>query len=122
MGIVGRVVNAAAYAIERLRLCFETSVTAISTIAVRKLTVKIASLFIEFRRNGLVDAYQTAKVPDAVFALLLAVVIPSLATVYTVDYGAQAATAMVATIPLVMLVSIFQRGVVSGLAAGVVEE
>lgn len=122
MGIVGRVVNAAAYAIERLGLRFESSVTAISTIAVRKLMVKIASLFIEFRRNGLVDAYQPAKVSDAVFALLLAVVILSFAIVYTVDYGAQAATAMVATIPLVMLVSIFQRGVVSGLAAGVVEE
>ena len=122
MGIVGRVVNAVAYAIVRLGLRFESSVTAMSTIAVRKLMVKIASLFIKFRRNGLIEAYQSAKVPDVVFALLLALVIPSFAAVYTVDYGAQAATAMVATISLVMLVSIFQRGVVSGLAAGIVEE
>jgi multiple sugar transport system permease protein len=60
-------------------------------------------------------------IPDVVFALLLTVVILSFATVYTVDYGAQAAAAMVVTIPLVLLVLIFQRRVVSGLVAGVVK-
>lgn len=121
MSIVSRVVNAAAYATVRLGLHSESSISAMA-VAGRKLMVSTAPLFIEFRRNGIIDAYRTAKVPDLVFALLLAVVIPSFAVVYTVDYGAQAVTAVVATIPLVMLVPIFQRGVASGLAAGVVEE
>lgn len=56
------------------------------------------------------------------FALPLTVVIPSFAAVYKVDYGAQAAAAVVVTIPLVVVVLIFQRGVVAGLTAGTVEE
>src|SRR5918993_293014 len=46
------------------------------------------------------------------------VVIPNFATVYTTDYGAQAAGAVVVTVPLVILVLIFQRRIVSGLTAG----
>ena len=49
------------------------------------------------------------------------VVIPNFATVYTTDYGAQAAGAVVVTIPLVILVLIFQRRIVSGLTAGAVK-
>ena len=49
------------------------------------------------------------------------VVIPNFATVYTVDYGAQAAAAVVVTVPLVILVLIFQRRIVSGLTAGAVK-
>ena len=49
------------------------------------------------------------------------VVIPNFATVYTVDYGAQAAAAVVVTVPLVILVLIFQRCIVSGLTAGAVK-
>ncbi len=49
------------------------------------------------------------------------VAIPNFATVYTVDYGAQAAAAVVVTIPLVILVLIFQRRIVSGLTAGAVK-
>jgi multiple sugar transport system permease protein len=49
------------------------------------------------------------------------VVIPNFATVYTVDYGAQAAAAVTVTIPLVILVLIFQRRIVSGLTAGAVK-
>lgn len=49
------------------------------------------------------------------------VVIPNFATIYTVDYGAQAAAAVVVTIPLVLLVLIFQRRIVSGLTAGAVK-
>ncbi len=49
------------------------------------------------------------------------VAIPQFATVYTVDYGAQAAAAVVVTIPLVILVLIFQRRIVSGLTAGAVK-
>ena len=49
------------------------------------------------------------------------VVIPQFATVYTVDYGAQAAAAVVVTVPLVILVLIFQRRIVSGLTAGAVK-
>ncbi len=49
------------------------------------------------------------------------VVIPQFATIYTVDYGAQAAAAVVVTIPLVILVLIFQRRIVSGLTAGAVK-
>ncbi|HET7271080.1 MAG TPA: carbohydrate ABC transporter permease [Rubrobacter sp.] len=49
------------------------------------------------------------------------VVIPNFATVYTVDYGSQAAGAVVVTIPLVILVLIFQRRIVSGLTAGAVK-
>ena len=56
-----------------------------------------------------------------VFALLLTVVIPSFATVYTVDYGAQVVAAVVVTIPLAVLVLIFQRGVASGPTTGAVE-
>ncbi len=47
-------------------------------------------------------------------------VIPNFATVYTVDYGAQAAVVAV-TIPLVILVLIFQRGIFSGLYTGAVK-
>ena len=49
------------------------------------------------------------------------VVIPNFATVYTIDYGAQAAAAVVVTVPLVILVLIFQRRIVSGLTAGAVK-
>jgi multiple sugar transport system permease protein len=49
------------------------------------------------------------------------VVIPNFATTYTVDYGAQAAAAVVVTVPLVILVLIFQRRIVSGLTAGAVK-
>jgi ABC-type glycerol-3-phosphate transport system permease component len=121
MGIGGRGVNSAAYAIVCLRLRFESSAMALIVTAGKKLMARIAPLFIQFRRNGIIDIYRTAMVPDVAFALLLTVVIPSFATVYTVDYGAQAAAAVVVTIPLVVLVLIFQRRVVSGLTAGVVK-
>jgi multiple sugar transport system permease protein len=49
------------------------------------------------------------------------VIIPNFATVYTVDYGAQAAAAVVVTVPLVIMVLIFQRRIVSGLTAGAVK-
>jgi multiple sugar transport system permease protein len=49
------------------------------------------------------------------------VAIPNFATVYTTDYGAQSAGAVVVTIPLVILVLIFQRRIVSGLTAGAVK-
>ena len=49
------------------------------------------------------------------------VTIPNFATIYTVDYGAQAAAAVVVTVPLVILVLIFQRWIVSGLTAGAVK-
>jgi ABC-type glycerol-3-phosphate transport system permease component len=49
------------------------------------------------------------------------VVIPQFATIFTVDYGAQAAAAVVVTIPLVILVLLFQRRIVSGLTAGAVK-
>jgi ABC-type glycerol-3-phosphate transport system permease component len=49
------------------------------------------------------------------------VVIPNFATVYTVDYAAQAAAAIVVTVPLVLLVLLFQRRIVSGLTAGAVK-
>jgi multiple sugar transport system permease protein len=38
-----------------------------------------------------------------------------------VDYGAQAAATVVVTVPLVILVLIFQRRIVSGLTAGAVK-
>src|SRR5918998_1501216 len=46
------------------------------------------------------------------------VVIPQFATTYTTDYGAQAAAAIILTLPLVILVLFFQRKIVSGLTAG----
>ena len=49
------------------------------------------------------------------------VVIPNFATIYTVDYGAQGAAAVVVTVPLVIMVLIFQRRIVSGLTAGAVK-
>jgi multiple sugar transport system permease protein len=49
------------------------------------------------------------------------VVIPNFASQYTTDYGAQAAAAVVVTVPLVILVLIFQRRIVSGLTAGAVK-
>jgi multiple sugar transport system permease protein len=49
------------------------------------------------------------------------VVIPNFATIYTVDYGAQAAAAVVVTLPLVILVLVFQRRIISGLTAGAVK-
>jgi multiple sugar transport system permease protein len=49
------------------------------------------------------------------------VVIPNFATIYTVDYGAQAAAAVVVTVPLVVLVLVFQRWIISGLTAGAVK-
>jgi ABC-type glycerol-3-phosphate transport system permease component len=49
------------------------------------------------------------------------VAIPQFATVFTVDYAAQAAGAIVVTVPLVILVLIFQRRIVSGLTAGAVK-
>lgn len=49
------------------------------------------------------------------------VVIPRFASQYTTDYGAQAGAAVVVTVPLVILVLIFQRRIVSGLTAGAVK-
>jgi ABC-type glycerol-3-phosphate transport system permease component len=46
------------------------------------------------------------------------VIIPQFATIYTTDYGAQAAAALIMTLPLVILVLFFQRRIVSGLTAG----
>ena len=49
------------------------------------------------------------------------VVIPNFASQYTINYGAQAAAAVVVTVPLVIMVLIFQRRIVSGLTAGAVK-
>ena len=49
------------------------------------------------------------------------VAIPNFASQYTTDYGAQAAAAVVVTVPLVIMVLIFQRRIVSGLTAGAVK-
>ncbi len=49
------------------------------------------------------------------------VVIPNFASQYTINYGAQASAAVVVTVPLVILVLIFQRRIVSGLTAGAVK-
>jgi ABC-type glycerol-3-phosphate transport system permease component len=49
------------------------------------------------------------------------VVIPSYATVRTVDYGAQAAASLIVTVPLVAAVLLFQRRIVEGLTAGAVK-
>lgn len=50
------------------------------------------------------------------------VVIPNFAAAqFTTDYGAQAGAAVVVTVPLVILVLIFQRRIVSGLTAGAVK-
>jgi multiple sugar transport system permease protein len=49
------------------------------------------------------------------------VIIPNFASQYTADYGAQAAAAVMVTVPLVILVLIFQRRIVSGLTAGAVK-
>ena len=119
MGIGSRVLVAVAYIIARLGLSLENSVVMIAKAEVKLLT-RIATLFIQLRQNGVISTYQAAVVPDVVFALLLTFVIPSYATVYTVDYAVQAAVAVV-TIPLVMLGLIFRRGVVSALTAGTVE-
>ncbi len=49
------------------------------------------------------------------------VIIPNFAGVHTIDYGAQSAAAVIVTVPLVVLVLIFQRRIVSGLTAGAVK-
>ncbi|CAN5634398.1 carbohydrate ABC transporter permease [soil metagenome] len=49
------------------------------------------------------------------------VIIPSFAGIFTVNYGAQAAAAIVVTVPLVILVLLFQRRIVSGLTSGAVK-
>jgi ABC-type maltose transport system permease subunit len=119
VGIWDRVLVTVAYAFARLRLCFESSVIMI-TNAWKKLMARTAPLFVQFYKKGTIDIYRTTIVSNAFFALLLTVVILSFATDYTVDYAAQTA-AMVVTIPLVVLVLIFQRGVVYGLTTGTVE-
>lgn len=120
MGIEGRMIIVA-YAVVRLRLCFESSVIPMIAIAGKELMARIAPLFGQFRRNGIIGTYRTATGPDVVFALLSMVVILKFAIVYTVDYGAQIAAAVVVTVPLVVLVLIFQCRVVSGPTAGVVK-
>jgi multiple sugar transport system permease protein len=49
------------------------------------------------------------------------VIIPQFATQYVTDYGAQAAASMVLTIPLTILVLVFQKKIVTGLTAGAVK-
>jgi ABC-type glycerol-3-phosphate transport system permease component len=49
------------------------------------------------------------------------VAIPNFANRYTIDFGAQAAAAIVVTVPLVLIVLLFQRRIVSGLTAGAVK-
>lgn len=48
------------------------------------------------------------------------VVIPNFASQHQIDYGAQAAASIVVTIPIVLLVLVFQRRIVSGLTTGAV--
>ena len=110
---------AVTYAIARLRLRFENSVMAMTANGGKKPMARIASLFVQFRQNGTINAYRTAIVPTLVFFLLLTIVILSFATVYAVDYAAQAAVAVI-MIPLVALVLVFQRGVIVCLTAGTV--
>ncbi|MGH2775492.1 MAG: carbohydrate ABC transporter permease [Actinomycetota bacterium] len=49
------------------------------------------------------------------------VIIPQFASIYTTDYGAQAAAALLMTVPLVIMVLFFQRRIVAGLTAGAVK-
>lgn len=49
------------------------------------------------------------------------VAIPNFATTHTVDYGAQAAAALLVTVPLALVVLAFQRRIVQGLTAGAVK-
>ena len=49
------------------------------------------------------------------------VIIPSFAGIFTINYGAQAAAAIVVTVPVVVLVFLFQRRIVSGLTSGAVK-
>ncbi|MEO7197178.1 MAG: carbohydrate ABC transporter permease [Solirubrobacterales bacterium] len=46
------------------------------------------------------------------------VVIPNFATTHSIDYGAQAAAALVVTVPIALVVLAFQRRIVQGLTAG----
>jgi ABC-type glycerol-3-phosphate transport system permease component len=119
VGIGGKVLVVVAYAIARSRFRFERPVVVMTANAGKKLMARIASLFVQFRQNDIIDTNRTVSVPDEVFALSLGVVVSNFTTVFAVDYAAQALA--VFTIPLVVLVLIFQRGVVSGLTAGTVE-
>jgi multiple sugar transport system permease protein len=49
------------------------------------------------------------------------VMIPNFATVHTVDYGAQAAAALLVTVPLAVVALAFQRRIVQGLTAGALQ-
>lgn len=49
------------------------------------------------------------------------VIIPEFAGRYSIDYGAQAGAAVLVTLPLVIMVLIFQRRIVSGLTSGAVK-
>lgn len=49
------------------------------------------------------------------------VVIPNFATTHTVDYGAQAAAALLVTVPLAIFALVLQRRIVQGLTAGAVK-
>lgn len=79
------------------------------------LTASTPPLFTRFRKSGAIDARRSTIASNAFFAPLPTICILSLATVYTVDYAAQAAAAVV-TVPLVVL--ILRRGVVSDPTAG----
>jgi len=47
--------------------------------------------------------------------------VPGCGSVYALDYGVQVPVVMVVTVPLVIVVSIFRCGTVSGLTAGAVK-
>jgi multiple sugar transport system permease protein len=49
------------------------------------------------------------------------VVIPNFATTHTVDYGAQAAAALLVTVPIALVALAFQRKIVQGLTAGAIK-
>jgi ABC-type glycerol-3-phosphate transport system permease component len=49
------------------------------------------------------------------------VVIPNFATTHSVDYGAQAAAALLITVPIAVVALAFQRRIVQGLTAGAVK-
>jgi hypothetical protein len=111
---------AVTYIIARLVLSLENSIEMVANAGV-KLLARIAPLFIQLRQNGIISICQAAVAPGVVFALLLFFVVPSYAAVYTVNYAARAAAALVVTMPLVVLGLIFRRGVASALTAGTVE-
>jgi multiple sugar transport system permease protein len=128
--------SAAAYAIARLEFPGKRAILAISlAVAMFPQISLVGPLYNLWRQIGLYNTWPGLIIPYMTFALPLSIYILSAffreipweleqfpgVSQFTTPYGDIAAAAVVVTVPVMILVMLFQRRIVAGLTAGAVK-